>query len=118
RLSGGKPINDFLASKGANAATLKAKNESINELQKLFDAFDPKIYNLGWYSSLKKYTDIMRQLKTEVVAKVITSYEILNQRFKEFVEDHNDDFLDRYLFIKENGLASISQQVIKIDNRD
>jgi len=118
RLSGGKPINDFLASKGANAVTLKAKNESKNELQKLFDVFDPKIYNLGWYSSLKKYTDIMRQLKTEVVGKVITSYEILNQRFKELAEDHNDDFLDRFLFIKENGLATIGQQVIKIDNRD
>src|SRR5690606_21582396 len=118
RLSGGKPINDFLVSKGANAVTLKAKYESINELQKLFEAFDPKIYNLGWYSSLKKYTDIMRQLKTEVVAKVITSYEILNQRFKVLAEDDNDDFLDRYLFIKKNGLASISNQVIKHDNRD
>ncbi|SFS33118.1 McrB family protein [Sphingobacterium wenxiniae] len=118
RLSGGKPINDFLASKGANAVTLKVTNESVNELQKLFDTFNPMIYNLGWYSLLKKYTDIMQQLKSEVVAKVITSYEILNQRFKELAEDNNDDFLDRYLFIKKNGLASISQQVIKIDNRD
>ena len=118
RLSGGKPINDFLASKGANAVVLKATDESANELQKLFDTFNPMSYNLDWYSSLKKYTDILQQLKSEVVGKVITTYEILNQRFKELAEDNNDDFLDRYLFIKKNGLASISQQVIKIDNRD
>jgi hypothetical protein len=51
----------------------------------------------------------LQQLKSEVVRKVITTYEILNQRFKELAEDNNDDFLDRYLFIKENGLATISQ---------
>jgi hypothetical protein len=118
RLSGGKPINDFLASKGANAVVLKATDESANELQKLFDTFNPMSYNLDWYSSLKKYTYILQQLKSEVAGKVITTYEILNQRFKELAEDNNDDFLDRYLFIKKNGLASISQQVIKINNRD
>src|SRR5690606_27376052 len=91
--------------------------EHVLELQKLYDNFDPMAYNLNWYNSLKKYTEIMQQLKSESTSNVITSYEILNQRFKELADDQNDDFLDRYLFIKKNGLASISQQVIKTDNR-
>lgn len=93
-------------------------NEGNNKLQDLFENFDPTVYHLGWYTSLKKYSEIMQRLKDEIASNKIVNYLELNERLNALAETSNEDFLETYLFSSEGKLATISQQLIEHVNRE
>lgn len=86
------------------------------KLQERFDnwvtSFDYKTDD--WYQSLKKYIDVIQELKQKI--NTYSSYDDLNTAFKSLSET-NDDFLERYLFIANNGISTIRQQLILRDVR-
>lgn len=118
RLGGGKPINEYLASKGANAVLLNNGQESM--IQQTYDNFVAKsnVETWEWYQDLRKYSEIMRTLKNRAAERKYNSYGDLNSDFQALAESPSDDFLERYLFKSYNGFSTIRQQLIRHDRRN
>jgi 5-methylcytosine-specific restriction protein B len=118
-------INDFYKKlwntiKEEKAMCFKEKSEIIESYFKFF------VKNSGveewiWYKSLKKWIDILQKIKNELKADEIKNIIQLdgyissktNQELK-----NTDDFLNRYLFLQDNGTANIGQGFIYNDDRE
>ena len=92
---------------------------NTNTIQKKYDFFieneSPETWD--WYLNIKKYTEAIIHLKDKLSKKQIQNYSELNKEFKLYVENENEDFLNRYLFMSNNGFSTIRQQLIKNHER-
>lgn len=92
---------------------------NTNTIQKKYDFFieneSPETWD--WYLNIKKYTEAIIYLKDKLSKKQIQNYSELNKEFKLYVENENEDFLNRYLFMSNNGFSTIRQQLIKNHER-
>jgi len=75
------------------------------------------VENSDWYKSLQKYSNILQKIKEEAKLDRYKSYNDLNSHFRFLANEEKDDFLDRYLFRKNNGLSEIPQQLITKNRR-
>lgn len=75
------------------------------------------VENWDWYKSLKKYSNILQKIREEAKLDRYKSYNDLNSHFRFLANEEKDDFLDRYLFRKNNGLSEIPQQLITKNRR-
>lgn len=83
-------------------------------IQETYNHFINKanVENWDWYISLKKYSEILQEIKIKVNQGYYNSYKDLNSDFKNLANDLKADFLDRYIFRKNNGLSEIPQQLV------
>lgn len=92
---------------------------NTNSIQKKYDFFieneSPETWD--WYLNIKKYSEAIIHLKDKLSKKEILNYSELNKEFKLLVEDEHEDFLNRYLFMSNNGFSTIRQQLIKNHER-
>lgn len=92
---------------------------NTNTIQKKYDFFieneSPETWD--WYLNIKRYTETIIHLKDKLSKKQIQNYFELNKEFKLYVENENEDFLNRYLFMSNNGFSTIRQQLIKNHER-
>lgn len=88
-------------------------------IQETYNHFINKsnVENWDWYHTLKKYSDILQKIKAAAQLGHYNSYNELNSHFRSLTNEENEDFLDRYLFRKNNGLSEIPQQLITINRR-
>ena len=90
-----------------------------NNLQKDYNKFisNSNIHNWDWYKSLKKYSEILKDIKILVVENKFSTYLELNNEYLRLSND-DVDFLERYLFKQENGISDIGQGSIFNWKRD
>ncbi|OXA82851.1 hypothetical protein B0A56_03850 [Flavobacterium columnare NBRC 100251 = ATCC 23463] len=92
---------------------------NTNTIQKKYNFFieneSPETWD--WYLNIKKYTEAIIHLKDKLNKRQIQNYSELNKEFKLYVENENEDFLNRYLFMSNNGFSTIRQQLIKNHER-
>lgn len=83
-------------------------------LQETYNHFitSSNIESWEWYNSLKKYTEILQEIKQKAKLDFYKSYKDLNADYKKLTNDPKGDFLDRYIFRKNNGLSEIAQQLV------
>ncbi|WP_126651711.1 McrB family protein [Chryseobacterium aureum] len=89
-------------------------------IQETYNHFINKsdVENWDWYNSLKRYSEILQEIKQEAKLNRYQSYSDLNHHFQVLANEKKEDFLDRYLFRKNNGLSEIPQQLITINRRN
>ncbi|MGG5208208.1 McrB family protein [Chryseobacterium sp. MIQD13] len=88
-------------------------------LQETYNYFasTSNVENSEWYQSLKKYSELLQEIRQKAKQNFYNSYNDLNNDYKSLANDSNDDFLDRYIFRKNNGLSEISQQLVTLKRR-
>ena len=82
-------------------------------LQTAFEKFKSKHDFVKWdkYKTLKKYLDIMQQIRQHAKNGKYTSYQELNSDYQS-LSNSSDDFLDRYFFMVDNGISDTESQYI------
>lgn len=92
---------------------------TTNTLQKKYNEFIEKndLENWDWYKSIKKFSEAIIEIKIKISKNQIHNYSELNSEFRRIVNNPNEDFLNRYLYISDNGFSTIKQQLIKIEDR-
>jgi len=88
-----------------------------SRLEQYFNFFikNTDIENWLWYKSMKHWTNLLQGIKQNISSANINSLEELNsylakQSSNEIIDYHA--FLDRYLFMQDNGTANIGQGFI------
>ena len=92
-------------------------------LVKYFNFFDENrgVENWTWYKGLQTWIPLLGKIKTDIDNLEIDSLEMLNTNINISSEGSIKDingFLDRYLFMQDNGTANIGQGVIWKSDRD
>lgn len=92
----------------------------MNKLQAYFEYFDKYhgVENLGWYKSLKYWSNIAKEIKTSIQSESNIE-EKSEEQINELISAKSEgklktfnDFFDRFLFFQDNGLGNIGQGVI------
>ena len=88
-------------------------------LQHYFDEFaeNEGVETWEWYQDLKKYSDIMQELKQNIARGQYKTFDDLNKDYHRLAADSTDDFLHRYLFSSYNGFSRIRHQLITNNQR-
>lgn len=88
-----------------------------NKLEQYFNFFNENsgVENWSWYKEMQIWIDILQNIKKNINPTQIDNIEKLNtlisQESSNKLKDVND-FLDRYLFMQDNGTANIGQGFI------
>jgi 5-methylcytosine-specific restriction endonuclease McrBC GTP-binding regulatory subunit McrB len=92
---------------------------SVNTLQKKYDFFveQKKPENSQWYQDIKFYTEVVAQLQKNCEQNKYSTYTELNSDYKIFSNNINGDFLERYVFMSNNGFSTVRNQLIKLTIR-
>ncbi|MEE1897979.1 AAA family ATPase [Flavobacterium rakeshii] len=101
---------DFLLYTAKETMMSKTIQERYNDFEQ-----NEVVENWPWYINLKRYTEAITEIKSKL--SKYTSYQDLNDDFKKIVKNDSEDFLERYLFISDNGFSTIRQQLITWERR-
>ena len=95
-------------------------DKETNKLKEYFKFFisNNDVDNWSWYKDLKKWSDILQNIRKQCQENIDKSLEecIKNGSKNELV--NIEDFLERYFFKRDNGIASIGQGNLYNDHRE
>jgi 5-methylcytosine-specific restriction protein B len=93
----------------------------VNKLEQYFEFFNKNsgVENWSWYKEMQIWIELLQDIKKDINSVTIDNLEKLNAYLAEKSNNkilNTDAFLDRYLFMQDNGTANIGQG--RLTNKD
>jgi len=89
------------------------------DLQKQYEEFEEygDVQSSDWYREISRNSEILITMKSRANSGDYKDYQTINNDFKKLLNT-DDDFLDHFLFKRQNGCGSIGQQSITHNRRE